>query len=76
MKKKNKVGVICTTMEEVMEVIKVMYPDDHSKVDKYISTAFLPVVVFESGSGSWNFFCYKPAITFKKWNTKYRQAYE
>ena len=30
MKKKNKVGVVCTTME-VMDVIKVMYPDDHSK---------------------------------------------
>ena len=75
MKHKNKVGVVCNSMEEVREVVLTMYPDSKSDIAKFIKDEFFPIVIFDN-YGTWNFCTYKPAITFKKWNTKYRQAYE
>lgn len=76
MKHKNKVGVVCTTMQEVKDVIQTMYPSDQSPIEDYITNDFLPVVLFDNGSGSWNFYRYKSAVPYKTWNAKYKQVYE
>ena len=75
MKEKKRVGVVCNSMEEVREVVLTMYPDDKSDIKKFIKDEFFPIVVFDN-YGTWNFCTYKPAVTFNKWVSKFKQVYE
>ena len=75
MKEKKKVGVVCNSMEEVREVVLTMYPDSKSDIAKFIKDEFFPIVIFDN-YGTWNFCTYKSSVTFNRWVSKFKKAYE